>query len=282
MQRFRSDTVAGAILGGAIGDILGGIAERGSLALSDDTQLTLATCEAIIAAGEANPEAIADRMRKWFLAGRVSGIGSSTLKAMRDLAAGAHWALAGARGERSAGNGAAMRIAPLAFFADPSVRRDRTLIRDICRITHHNEEAYVGALAVVHAVRAAAKGRVLSASEIAADLPDSVVPDYLLRARKLTGETFATAAREIGTSGFAPETVAVAVLLVPQIVEHGIERAIYELNAVGGDTDTIGSIAGQIAGAALGTSRLPLDLLARVPLADEVVGVAEQFAAIAA
>lgn len=282
MQRFRRDSVTGAILGGAIGDGLGGIVERGSLTLSDDTQLTLATCEAIIELGEATPEAIADRMRTWFVAGRVTGIGASTLKAMRDLVAGAHWALAGARGERSAGNGAAMRIAPLAFVVDPSVHRDRTLIRDICRVTHHNEEAYLGALAVVRAVHAAARGCVLSASEIAADLPDSVVRDYLLQAAKLTGETFATAAREIGTSGFTPETVAVAVLLVSQIVERGIESAIYELNSVGGDTDTIGSIAGQIAGAALGASSLPLHLLARVPFADEVTQVAEQFAAIAA
>ena len=45
-----------------------------------------------------------------------------------------------------------MRIAPLAFFLDPEDAGDRQLIRDVCRITHHNEEAYVGALAVVTAV----------------------------------------------------------------------------------------------------------------------------------
>jgi ADP-ribosylglycohydrolase len=42
-----------------------------------------------------------------------------------------------------------MRIAPLAFV--PSA--DRVVIRDAVRITHHNDEAYLGALAVVLAIR---------------------------------------------------------------------------------------------------------------------------------
>ena len=46
-----------------------------------------------------------------------------------------------------------MRIAPLAFLLDPATPADRTVIRDVCRITHHNDEAYVGALAVVVAIR---------------------------------------------------------------------------------------------------------------------------------
>jgi ADP-ribosyl-[dinitrogen reductase] hydrolase len=86
--RFRHEAIAGAILGGAIGDALGGIAERGVLTFSDDTQLTVATCEAILAAQKASPQAIAAQMLAWFLAGRVSGIGSSTLKAMRDFGGG--------------------------------------------------------------------------------------------------------------------------------------------------------------------------------------------------
>lgn len=56
----------------------------------------------------------------------------------------------------SAGNGAAMRIAPLAFHVDPALAQDRQVIRDVCRITHHNDEAYVGALAIVGAVRSLA------------------------------------------------------------------------------------------------------------------------------
>jgi ADP-ribosyl-[dinitrogen reductase] hydrolase len=80
-------------------------------------------------------------------------MGSSTLKAMRDLSSGVHGALAGSCGEYSAANGVAMRIAPLAFLWDPSNPSKRALIGDVCRITHHNDEAYGGALAVVLAIR---------------------------------------------------------------------------------------------------------------------------------
>ena len=97
---------------------------------------------------------------------------------MRDLQIGVHWAQAGNRGEKVAGNGAAMRIVPLAFFLNPEYEADRRTIRDICRITHHNDEAYVGALAIVYAIRAAITGTWQAGDElleqVANELPDTV------------------------------------------------------------------------------------------------------------
>jgi ADP-ribosyl-[dinitrogen reductase] hydrolase len=161
-----SDRARGCILAGAIGDAMGGpfegqsgpikFRESAHWSISDDSQLTLAACESIIKAGEVSPEHIAAQFLLWHRARRLTGLGSSTLKALRDLDAGAHWALAGARGEMSAGNGAAMRIAPLAFHLDPANAAHRQTIRDVCRITHHHEEAYVGALAIVAAIRSLA------------------------------------------------------------------------------------------------------------------------------
>ncbi len=118
---FAPDQILGCFVGGAIGDILGGATERKRPCLSDDTQLTLATCEAITATGKVEPAAIAEGMLRWFRAGALTGLGSATLKALRDLDAGGHWALCGSRGEMAASNGAAMRIAPLAFMLDRSI-----------------------------------------------------------------------------------------------------------------------------------------------------------------
>jgi ADP-ribosyl-[dinitrogen reductase] hydrolase len=107
-------------------------------------------------------------------------MGSSTLKALRDLEAGLHWALAGAKGEMAAGNGAAMRIAPLSFHLDPTRAQDRQVIRDVCRITHHDEEAYVGALAVASAIRYLALDQNAESAKlfdaVLQHLPDSRVP----------------------------------------------------------------------------------------------------------
>ena len=61
--------------------------------------------------------------------GRLRGLGSATLKALRELQIGGHWALVGRTGEYAAGNGAAMRIAPLAFKENVN----RQTIHDVCR-----------------------------------------------------------------------------------------------------------------------------------------------------
>ena len=130
------DRTRGCILGSAVGDAIGGAFEgqTGPLEfddqqhwrISDDTQLTLATCESIIELrGTVEPEHIAGRFVQWFRERRLSGMGSSSLKALRDLDTGLHRALAGAKGEMAAGNGAAMRIAPLSFHIDPKRAEDR-------------------------------------------------------------------------------------------------------------------------------------------------------------
>lgn len=199
-QTDISARIVGCVLGGAIGDAMGGpyegrsapveISERHRWRLSDDTQLTLATCEAVVEAGGAvDPALIAARFAHWHRQRRVTGMGASTYKALTELADGADWALAGAKGERAAGNGAAMRIAPLAFYLDPGVETDRRAIRDVCRITHHHEEAYSGALAVAAAVRAASSGSWANGDDLLDHvidvLPDSVVRDRLIEISSL-------------------------------------------------------------------------------------------------
>src|SRR4029077_20623763 len=134
----------------------------------------LATCEALAEGDDPDPELIAASMLRWFRARRLTGLGASTLKALRDLDAGAHWALAGRKGDRAAGNGAAMRIAPLAFCIDPETDHGRRTVRDVCRITHHNDEAHIGALAVALAIRAAAlEDRVPPLDQISDRLPET-------------------------------------------------------------------------------------------------------------
>lgn len=247
--------------------------------ISDDTQLTLATCESIVEVGGVNPEHIAATFAKWFTSGRVGGLGSSTLKALRDLSAGVHWALAGNRGECSAGNGPAMRIAPLAFFLDPANRQDRVLIRDICRITHHNDEAYAGALAVLAAMRHImenpASGDIDLLGAASALLPDSAVRDRIRELSALTLPPAEVAAR-FGTSGWVVHTVPLA-LYCAQHSDEFVFKTFAQVAEFGGDTDTIASITGQLRGTRVGIPSCVPDIFRYVNDGPEIVTKVNRF-----
>lgn len=275
------DQILGSLLGGAIGDALGGVTERSGPAISDDTQLTLATCEAIIEAKCVDPERIAASFLEWHRARAITGIGSSTLKALRDLDAGAHWALCGARGERAAGNGAAMRIAPLAFVLDPLATENRVVYRDVCRITHHHDEAYLGALAVAIALNLPEEASLPAWNRIIEQLPDSQIRDRLLEMQAAPSDmTLTEAANRFGASGFVVETVPIALLAAARMVSYSMESVIAELVQIDGDIDTIASIAGQIAGARIGVNGLPASVVA-LPCVQATLPTFERFASVA-
>jgi ADP-ribosylglycohydrolase len=288
-----ADKARGCILGGAIGDSMGGPFEgqpgpltfraHSDWRISDDTQLTLATCESIIEIVQVSPEHIASRFVEWYRARRITGIGSSTLKALRDLDAGAHWALAGARGEMSAGNGAAMRIAPLAFHLDPELAQDRQIIRDVCRITHHNEEACIGALAIAVAIRSVAFNQIAPTQlldVVVRDLPDSRVRDRILLISALRGDlSVAEVASEFGSSGYVADSVPLALYAAQLIERFPLDEVLRSAIEAGGDTDTIASMTGQMAGAWLGASQVPRGLIDMLPNANYIEQVTGEFAA---
>jgi ADP-ribosyl-[dinitrogen reductase] hydrolase len=285
------DRVLGCLLGGALGDAWGGPLEGAAGLIefqiparpkvSDDTELTLATCESIIERGRVDPENLASHFLRWYRAGRIHGMGSSTLKAMRDLAAGTHWALAGARGEFASGCGAAMRIAPLAFVLNPSDPTDRTVIRDVCRITHHSDEAYTGALAVILAIRSVLSGDWSQKQSFLAaavnHLPDSAVRDRieaLLSSRLPVSQV----AQSFGCTGHVVDSVPLALYCAQSIGVEPLPALLARTISVGGDADTIASITGQIAGSVVGLRGVPSNLVADIEGSNEIISVASTFA----
>jgi ADP-ribosylglycohydrolase len=289
-----SDSARGCLLGGAIGDAFGSayegamppvqIDETTQWVLTDDTQLTLATCEAITLAGHVDPEAIARRMTDWFQDNRLTRLGSGTLKALRELSQGGHWALCGRRGEMAAGCGPAARMAPLAFWLDPTESDDRRTIRDVARITHHSDEAYSGALAIIAAVRAAAWGKWREGTKLASLilplLPDTNVRDRLAELAPMNPTmSLAALAKKSGTSGYVVEAVPLAICAAERMIGEGFFPVMRQLIEAGGDTDTIAALAGQIAGTVIGASGLPTDRIDRIPGIADVESVAAEFVA---
>lgn len=272
----------GCLLAGAIGDSIGAVFENRSssqfaipteLRVTDDTQLTIATCESIIATSKVDPAAIAARMTEWYRDRRISGIGASTLKSLTELDAGGHWAMVGASGERSAGNGAAMRIAPLAFVLDPTDTSDRTTIRDVCRITHRNDEAYLGALAILYSIKRGKLDRELI-EYLTDQLPDSRVRDRFveIKSERLSSQQVAL---RYPPSGYVVDSVPLSILSA--IESESLLESIKSIVEFGGDTDTIASMCGHVFGAIQGASCLPMELVERIDEYQLLSHVAKRF-----
>jgi len=228
--------------------------------VTDDTQLTLATCEAI-SNTEVSAEKVAASFLLWFNAGKLTGLGASTLKAMRELRVGGHWALVGRSGEYAAGNGAAMRIAPLAF----KDRVNRQTLHDVCSITHKNDEAYAGALAIYDAVRKALTGEWTGEADlidkIIEDLPDMLVKDRLIELAGMNHLSILEVGQKFRPGAYVVDSVPFAIFAAQKIKRSEVKSIFGDLIRVGGDTDTICSMAGQIMGTLLGYEAIPADMV---------------------
>jgi ADP-ribosylglycohydrolase len=87
-------------------------------------------------------------------------------------------------------------------------------------------------------------------------------------------------AKRFGSSGYVVEAVPMALLIAASAETNGLAALLERAVAVGGDTDTIASIVGQIVGAS--GVEVPQDLLQRIPRIADVESVVTQFAAMVA
>lgn len=283
----NKDRFEACIISGAIGDAWGSSYENETIAhntntfylsppipeirkwfITDDTQLTLATCE-VLFEDNFNPENLIAKFLQYYRRGKFVGGGASTLKAILDFEAGYHWMQTGRQGEYAAGNGPAMRIAPFAF--SPSITREN--IFDACRITHRNDEAFVGALAVYLAVMAVIHldwdGRNNLFDIIIPELPHSRVKDKLIEINASCRTSTISDIAKLGNNGYVVNSIPFSIFCSTKILELGLENMLWEIIRTGGDTDTNASIAAQISGALIGTEEVPNNLLQKLQELEE-------------
>lgn len=247
------------------------------LFISDDTELTLATCEALMADGEPSPEGIAKALAAAFRHKRLPGLGAATAKALKDLSLGGHWALSGAKGEKSAGAGAAMRVGALAFFLNFEEDEDRRRLRDVCRLTHHHEEAYAGALAHCLGLQSVLEHGSITLDWVIPQLPDSQTRDRLRILNKGALGAVADFAERFGASGYVADTVPLAFLGALIAEKEGFEAVLWQFADLGGDVDTQAFLAGQILGLKHGAGFLEEEQWRRVVEAGRVEETGARF-----
>src|SRR4029077_10898933 len=112
---------------------------------SDDTQLARELARSLVRQRRLDPADYAGRIATLFTQNRVVGGGRATVGAARRIADGVPWDMAGTPAP-AAGNGSAMRAAPIGLFfcGDPD-----GLVRaahDQGRITHQDRRCSAGAI----------------------------------------------------------------------------------------------------------------------------------------
>lgn len=270
------DRVLGCLLGLAIGDAVGlageGLTRReiarvfGSLdryrywpgvpVPSDDTELACRLAESILEAGRADAAGFGRRLRRWILT-LPAGIGFATLRAGLKLLVGFP---ATRSGVGSAGNGAAMRIAPLGLLLAGDDAALCAAARENARVTHTDSRAIAGAEAIAFGVaRLAVAGppeRPEDLIEPAAAFVESTSAEMAGRLRALPARLAVdrdAAFAAIGVTGFVMHSVPAAFFAYLAHPRDGGAAVSLAANA-GGDADTNAALAGALAGAALGTA----------------------------
>lgn len=302
------DRYAGCVLGQCLGDALGFVVEghssencrdyvdrvlRGGRAgdfgrppfpfgqVTDDSQLAYALLESLVDRGDLDPADYATRVAELFAKNRVVGRGRATEEAAARLARGVPWDQAGTPAP-SAGNGAAMRAAPIGLFfpRDASARREAARTQSV--VTHRDPRSAAGAVAVAEAVALvlAERPRLPSFTDAIAgavrDDSDELAAAIAELAALVEREPSEVLAR-VRAVGLPPDHrepwPGISPFVIPSVLwslyaflrtPDDYWETICTAIAVGGDVDTTAAMAGAISGAHLGEGALPAHLVARI------------------
>jgi len=245
---------------------------------TDDTKMMMCHARSIVGMSGFDIEDTAREFVAWFESNDWRGIGGATYESIQRLREGVSPLQSGMKGEMAAGNGAAMRIAPLGLLDCRDLERLRDDARLAAAITHDNPEAIAGSQAVAYAVARAARGD-LEPQSLIADATGFIAPcktaeNLRLAARFIEAEMEVEEALvRLGTGGYVVETVASAFFCFLR-TPHDFEETV--MCAVGGglDADTTGAVAGAISGAYNGLDAIPVRWRENVEAAEEITGLA--------
>ncbi|WP_256299343.1 ADP-ribosylglycohydrolase family protein [Haloarchaeobius salinus] len=295
-----SDYARGVLLGLACGDALGRPVEFSSAAaietehgrldemvgdgtwnqpagtITDDTEQALCIARSLVEHQAFEPADVAERFVAWYDSGPFD-IGRMTMRSLSRLKHGDEWDEAGqhvweqSREGQNAGNGSVMRCPPLAIPYATDWDRLVEVSRQSSQITHADPRCTAGC-AILNLTVAGLLDDADTPLQDALDYVGTDVPDELLTALRplARGESPDT----LETSGYVVHSLQTA--LHDGLVADSAEDAIVTAVNRGGDTDTIGAIAGAVAGARFGASQLPDRWLGAIDEVDELEGLATQ------
>lgn len=290
------DRACGALLGLAVGDAVGTTLEfkaRDSYApltdmigggpfrlapgvWTDDTSMALALAESLAERGALDPADLMERFVRWWRDGEYSPTGTCFDIGMTTRAALARFEqsgdpIAGSRSPDAAGNGSLMRLAPVAIYG---LSAGVTPMRGAARIqsaTTHAARTCLDACeawsVIVHAaIGGASLGNALKAASTL-DLTEPIAA--------IAGGSWQGKPRDaIRSSGYVVHSFEAALWCVGQ--GGDFREVILRAANLGDDADTTAAITGQLIGALVGETGIPVEWLDRLAWRERIKCVADR------
>ena len=298
------DRFAGCLVGQALGDALGFIVEgrspsecaayvehalrprrllgysRGRFPIgqySDDSQLARELVRSFVERRQFDPADYAARIAALFTEGRIVGRGRATEEAAYRIASGVPWQDAGTPAP-AAGNGSAMRAAPIGLFFWDDPEAMVAAAHDQGRITHRDPRCSAGAIAIAGATAIVMKEREVHPGSLCSTLSrwtrafDPVLAEALEdlprwirlpphRAVETIASTGVEPSYTEGWHGISPFVTGSVLWSLYSVLRSPSDywEVICSAIGVGGDVDTTAAMAGAISGASVGLARIPIE-----------------------
>jgi ADP-ribosyl-[dinitrogen reductase] hydrolase len=258
------DRALAAFLGFAIGDALGATVEfmtKGEIAarygvhraivgggwlrlapgrVTDDTEMALLLGRSLVRRGTLDLRDVCDEFAAWLKAGPVD-VGNTCRRGIRRYIT--HGTLEGAFFEGDAGNGAAMRILPLALATVGHPERAAAWALAQGHITHHHPLSDDASLALLRMLHGLLRG---GGKDAVRKIADALVENH---------RAFRFAPYPGQSSGYIVDTMQ-TVLHFYFLTDTFADCVVATVNQ-GGDADTTGALAAMLAGATHGLAAIP-------------------------
>lgn len=265
------DRALAAFLGFAVGDALGATVEfmtRGEIsarygvhremigggwlrlapgAITDDTEMALALGRSLVRRGGFDARDVCEEFAAWLKSGPID-VGNTCRRGIRR-----YMTLGTVEGtffEGDAGNGAAMRILPvaLATLGNPDRAAAWTIAQ--CHITHHHPLSDAATTTLVRMLHSLLSG---GGKDAVRDIAEGLVREY---------PTFRFAPYRGNCTGYVVDTL--QTVLHIYFKTDSFSDCVIETVNQGGDADTTGALAAMLAGATYGLSTVPIRWLGKL------------------
>lgn len=210
--------------------------------VTDDTEMSLALGNALLRSGGVSAKSVAEAFSDWMRSKPID-IGNTVRRGIIQFRnTGRHWV---DENEYDAGNGACMRALPIAllYFNSPQDTL-HVASRTQAHTTHNNPLSDAGTEAVLDMCVAAMKGADKSTLRQIADDLVKTFSDFRFDKKRIENP-----------SGYIVETL--QVVFQALFDNDDFESILIDVVNRGGDADTTGAIAGMIAGAYYGPTKIP-------------------------